>query len=215
EPTRRARNLLPRAVIEGDDQRESVIAAGQVFRLLQQPANIGIEIVAFADDADADIVLVQIDQIVADEAAQQPEQIADFRRRARPVFRAEGENRQDGNAELVGRAHRLAQGLDAAAMPLHARQAAAGGPASIAIHDDGDMAGTFEAGAAARLGVNFACRAQTVMISFSLPASIFSTSAMVASVAFCTSPACRFSSSSLILCSFSSFFRRSRPSRRT
>jgi len=40
---------------------------------LQETANIGIEIVAFADDADADIALVQIDQIVADEAAQQPQ----------------------------------------------------------------------------------------------------------------------------------------------
>ena len=73
EAARRARDLLPRAVIEGDDQRETVIAAGQIFRLLQQTANIGIEIVAFADDADADIALVQIDQIVADEAAQQPQ----------------------------------------------------------------------------------------------------------------------------------------------
>ena len=78
EPPCRTRDLLPRAVIEGDDERETVVAAGQIFRLLQQTANIRIEIVAFADDADADIVLVQIGQIVADEAAQQPHQVADF-----------------------------------------------------------------------------------------------------------------------------------------
>ena len=41
EPLRRARDLLPRAVIEGDDQRQAVVAARQLLRLFQQAADIG------------------------------------------------------------------------------------------------------------------------------------------------------------------------------
>jgi hypothetical protein len=84
-------------------------------------------------------VLMQFGQVVADEAPQQTHQIVNLRGRARPVLGAEREDGEDGDAQVPGRADRLAQGLDAAAMPLSARQAARGRPSSIAVHDDGDM----------------------------------------------------------------------------
>ena len=44
------------------------------------------------------------------------------------------------DAEIAGRAHGAAQRFDAAPMALDARQAARRRPASVAVHDDGDMA---------------------------------------------------------------------------
>ncbi len=95
---------------------------------------------ALADDAHAHVALVQFGEVLADETAQQTHKIADFRQRPRPVLRAEGENRQSGNAEIGGGTHGAPQSLDAAAVALDPRQAARSRPAPIAIHDDGDMA---------------------------------------------------------------------------
>ena len=47
---RRARDLLAGAVVEGDDQDELVVVPGQLLGLLEQAADVGIEIVALADD---------------------------------------------------------------------------------------------------------------------------------------------------------------------
>src|SRR5215469_3718364 len=165
------------------------------------------------------VAFVQIGKIVTDEAAQQRQQIANFRWRSRPVFGAERKDGEHGNAEIAGGTHGLAQRLDAAAMTFHARQAARRRPAPVAIHDDGNVTRHVILALAGERLFQFArrnrCVAQTVMISFSLAARSFSTSAIVESVAFCTSSCCRLCSSSLILWSFSSFLRRSRPSRRT
>src|SRR5712692_6501393 len=67
-PPRRARDLLPGAVVEGDDQNETVVVAGEVFGLLQQAANLRIEIDPLADDAHAHIVAMEFGQIVTNEA---------------------------------------------------------------------------------------------------------------------------------------------------
>ena len=45
----------------------------------------------------------------------------------------------NADADLGRRADRSPQSLDAAAMALHARQAARRRPAAIAVHDDADM----------------------------------------------------------------------------
>ena len=117
-------DLLARAVIEGDDEDQPGIAARQLLGLLQQAADLGVEIVALADDAHPHVVAMQLGKIVADEAAQQPHQVADFRRRPRPVLRAEGEEGENADAEIAGRADGAAQRLDAAPMALAARQSA-------------------------------------------------------------------------------------------
>ena len=111
--------------------------------------------------------------------------------RPRPVLGAEGEDGQVFDAEFAGRAHGAAQGLDAAAVALDARQAARRRPAAVAVHDDGDVraarrlpAGSAPAGP--RLS-DMSGYPQTVRISFSLAASIWSISAMMPSVAFCIS----------------------------
>ena len=86
EAARRARNLLPRAIIEGNDKHQAVIVLGQVFGFFKQSADIGGKVVAFADHAHAHIALVQFGKIVTDEPAQQRQQIANFRLRAATSF---------------------------------------------------------------------------------------------------------------------------------
>ena len=121
EPPRRTGDFLPPTVIERHDEKEPVIIARQFFGLLQEGADIAFEVFTVANDADANVALVQFGKIIADEAAQQHQEIVDFRRRPRPVLGTKGENREDGNAEFTGRTHGPAQRLDAAAVTLDTR----------------------------------------------------------------------------------------------
>ena len=75
-------------------------------------------------------------QIVADEPAQQTEQVADFACRPRPILGAEREDRQIEDAELMGGANHATQRFDAAAMTFRPRQAARCRPPAVAVHDD-------------------------------------------------------------------------------
>ena len=58
------------------------MAAGQILGLLEQPIDVGIKPVALADDAHPHVAAMKLGEVVADEAAQQPHEIADFRRPA-------------------------------------------------------------------------------------------------------------------------------------
>src|SRR5581483_8551145 len=123
-----------------------------------------------------------------DEPAQQAEEVADFARRPRPVLRAERENGEIKDAELMRRLHHAAQRLDAAAMAFRAWQATCCRPTPVAVHDDSNMQRTVDAVACCRNGgIRHRQILQTVRISFSFTASIWSISAIAPSVAFCTS----------------------------
>src|SRR5260370_7654739 len=82
---------------------------------------------------------MQIRQIVTNEAAQQPHQLANLGGRARPVLGAEGKNRQETDSEVAGGTHGAPQRFDAAAMAFPTRQAARRRPAAVAVHDDGNV----------------------------------------------------------------------------
>src|SRR5262249_53351881 len=131
--------FLSAAIVERDHKRQLVVVLGALLGLLQEPADLRIEVLALADDANMDAVLVQVDQVIADEPAQETHQLADLGRRARPVLRAEREDGQNANAEIAGRTHGATQSLDAASMPLAARQPARRRPAAVAVHDDGNV----------------------------------------------------------------------------
>jgi hypothetical protein len=82
---------------------------------------------------------MQDGQIVADKPTQQSKQVADLRRRPRPVFGTERENRQIANAEFAGGTNDITQGLDATAMAFHAWKTAGRGPSAVPVHDDRHM----------------------------------------------------------------------------
>ena len=68
----------------------------------------------------------------------------DFRRGRLPVIGGEGEEGEDPDAGAGRRFDDAAHGFDSGAMAGHARQAAGGGPAAIAIHDDTDVQSTLQ-----------------------------------------------------------------------
>jgi hypothetical protein len=136
---RAARAISARAIIEGDDQHELVVVPGQVFGFIEQPADLGIETFALADDTHAHAFAVKVGEIVANKAAQQRHQLADFGCRTRPVLGAERENREKADTEIAGGAYRATERLDAAAVAFPTRQPARRRPAPVAVHDDGNV----------------------------------------------------------------------------
>jgi hypothetical protein len=97
--------------------------------------------VNLADGVQADVVPVQFPDLPLEESGQVLHQRIHFVLGAVPVLDGKGVERQVFDARLARGAHDGADGLDAVAMPLHARQAALFGPASVAIHDDGHVRG--------------------------------------------------------------------------
>ena len=123
-----------------------------------------------------------------------------------PILAAERIKRQPGDAvlqrRLDGAAHRLRPGP----VPGDARQSARRGPASVAVHDDGDVRrdrgrrrGGLARGKLAGAGGRHA-RDQTCRMSRSFSARLSSTRLMYWSVSFCTSSDQRSISSSLRSC---------------
>src|SRR5262249_28413013 len=103
--------------------------------------DLRIEILALANHSNVHPVVAQFDQIVADESPKQTHQVANLGWRPRPVLRAEGKDSQDADAEIAGRTHAAPQRFDPAPVSFAARQSARGGPASVAVHDDGNVPG--------------------------------------------------------------------------
>ena len=92
-----------------------------------------------SDHPEADAVLVQLAHFLFKSPDKQLHKERYFFGGAPPVLTAEREQRQIFDAEPVTGAHRAAHRLDPALMAGDARQEALLGPASIAIHDDGDV----------------------------------------------------------------------------
>src|SRR6185312_4571680 len=116
----------------------------------------------------------------------QAHEFADLGRRPRPVFRAERENRENLYADLAGGANGTPQRLNAAPMPLRARKSARRRPTAIAVHDNGNVSRHIKCRRpiTRNIGLGHNARPQTVRISFSFEESIWSISAIPASVAF-------------------------------
>ena len=70
---------------------------------------------------------------------EQDEQRGDFAERAAPIIGGEGVERERADAEAGGGADDAADGFYSGAMAFGTNQAASGGPASIAIEEDGDV----------------------------------------------------------------------------
>ncbi len=140
DAARGAGDLVAGPVVEGDDQIERGIVLGELDGVVDQPEQVRLESASRPDHANFHTVLVQIGQVAADEAAQEAEQVVDLLPGARPVLRGEAEQREMGNAELERGVDRAPYAFDALAMAFDPGQAAFGGPASVAVHDDRDMA---------------------------------------------------------------------------
>ena len=135
-----ADDLLTRAVIEGDDQRQSGVGRGQSL-----PPRAAERRCRRKDRRASPITLTRT--LLACSSARSlrmkrcssASRLCDLLGRARPVLDREGIDREIVDAELDRGAHRPAQRLDAAPVALEARQAARRRPAAVAVHDQRDM----------------------------------------------------------------------------
>jgi hypothetical protein len=92
-----------------------------------------------ADHAQPDAVLVQLRDLLLERAEKELHQDVHFVGGPAPVLAGEREQRQVLDAALDRRADDRPHGLDALAVPGHARQQPLLGPAAVAVHDDRDV----------------------------------------------------------------------------
>ena len=94
-----------------------------------------------AGEVKSDFTQQNINAQTSLETPEQFEQEAHLGLRPGPVLGAEGVEREYGDAHVGGGAHGAAERLDALAVARRTRQPALRGPAAVAIHDDGNVAG--------------------------------------------------------------------------
>ena len=133
------RDLVAGAIVERNDERQRLVAARQILGLFEETADVGIEIGALADHPHTHAIAMQFCEILADKKPEKSHQVADFGRGPLPVFRGKREDREALDAHFARGANGLAQRFDAAAVSLDTGQSARRRPATISIHDDGDM----------------------------------------------------------------------------
>src|SRR5215210_4624339 len=181
EASRRVHDLRPAAVVEGHEQGDAPVGAGLVLRPLDPAQQLGVEAVPPADEAHPNALVVELGRLAVDALGEHRHQPLHLLRRAVPVLRREGEDRQLLDAELDGVLQPRLDDVRPGLVPLDDRQPLRLRPAPVAVGDDGDVA---------RAG-----SAHTSRISASLPASSLSISPTRASVSFCSSDSARCSSS--------------------
>lgn len=94
-----------------------------------------------ADDVELHVVFLEFQEILAQVTLHELHDVRHFFIRALPIFRRKGIDRQDLDAQVVGSDDDALERIGTGAMAVTAGQALALGPAAIAVHDDGYVAG--------------------------------------------------------------------------
>ena len=140
----RIHDLGATAVVEGDAEGHPLVAAGQgddLVHVTQDP--LGHPPVATAGEHDPHPPLVELLPALAeDRVAHHVHEEPHLVRRAAPVLRREGVHRQPRQTEVERPLHHVEQRLLPGPVALGAGQAAPAGPAPVAVHDTGDVAGS-------------------------------------------------------------------------
>ena len=136
-------DLLAPAVVERDVQLQARVVLrllhGGIQRLLLTLQSLG-HVADIAQDADADVLAVQLVQLLGEVFQQKPHQRANLLGGALPVLSGERIDGQGLDAQVIRMPDNLAQRLHAGLVAKGTRHAALLRPAAVAIHDDGDMA---------------------------------------------------------------------------
>ena len=127
------------AVIDGQVDEQAAVGGGGVDYGVQFAPHVGRQRIQPADSLQPDIVLLQFGQFFAQIKAQQAPKGFDFGAGALPVLDRERIKGEDADAQAGAGFHGGAHRPDSGLVSGDARQAAAGGPATVAIHDNGDV----------------------------------------------------------------------------
>jgi hypothetical protein len=123
-------------------QSESIIVSSQIFRNCNQRLQFRRESRAVAHNAQADPVFVQLADFLLQGFHEQLHEQRDFFDGSAPIFRTEGEQGQVLDAEFQTLTYGAAYDFYPLPVTGEAWQQTALRPASIAIHNDGDMTRT-------------------------------------------------------------------------
>src|SRR5690606_23667273 len=124
-----------------DAQDQARVARGQRLRGGHALRDGGLEAGTVADEAHAHPAAVQLDHLAVERVEEELHERADLLGRAATVLAREREQRQRGHAALEAVVDAQVHRARAGAVADHARAAAARGPAPVAVHYDGDVAG--------------------------------------------------------------------------
>ena len=127
------------AVIEREDEGVVCKVLGGFNRGAEDFLDTGGKLVRATDGAEADAVADEGVEFLLQVILQEAHETADFVLGAFPVFDRESVEGEHFHAEVPGGEGGGADGLDAATVALDAGQAAGFRPASVAVHNDGDV----------------------------------------------------------------------------
>ncbi len=127
------------AVAQGKDQRQAVVFREGCFGFLELRLDKFGQTINLTDRFQPNIVFVQLTNFVFQEPRQILHQSIDFVLRPIPIFHGKGVKRQIFDPGFTGRANNSANGFDAIAMAFNAWKMAGFGPATVPVHDDGDV----------------------------------------------------------------------------
>jgi len=128
-----------RRVVDGEAEPEPRARGGGALGGPDRRDERDREPVASPDDVQANAVLEQPRRLGLEMAREQAHERRHLARRALPVVGGEGEQRQGGYALIGSGFDDSADGVGARAMAGGAGETAAGGPAAVAVHDDGHV----------------------------------------------------------------------------
>jgi hypothetical protein len=130
-------------ITEREDEDEPGVFARGLDAFVQLIADGAGQIGETTDGLEADVVFDELGQFVAEEAFEEAHQGVDFGLGPLPVLDGEGVKGEVLNAELAGGLDDVAHRFSARAMALDADHVLGLCPASVAVHDDGDVLGNF------------------------------------------------------------------------
>src|SRR5712691_1954939 len=141
ERAKGVQQLLAPAVVERHHQVQPAIVLSRPDHPVDAAADDQRHPVGPAEHPQADVARHQLGQLADDGLLEQPHQRRHLVLGPRPVLGGEGVEEQKAQAQLLGGAEHGAGGLDTLAVAGHAWKTPARGPASVAVHDDGDVVG--------------------------------------------------------------------------
>src|SRR5262245_20398317 len=139
--TERVQELVAAAVVEGHQHGQPGVIPGLVHDVVDAAPDARRHPARLAEDPEPRVAGHEFGKLGVHRALEQVHEHRDLVQRTAPVLGREGVKREEPEAERVGRPHDGARGLDALPVTGDARQAAAGRPAPVAVHDDSDVLG--------------------------------------------------------------------------
>ena len=126
-------------VAQGDDHGHRVVVAGMLLCLMKLGPHLAGQPPDITDDTEAHVVLHEY--LILERGQHESHERVYLRLRPVPVFRGEGIERQIFHAQPRTLSGDAAHGLDTGLVAVAAVLAPLGGPAAVAVHDDGNVPG--------------------------------------------------------------------------